>query len=101
MGGSVRLQRPHLHLAEPLSTELGLAPRSLLSDQRVGTNGASVNLIIYEMSQLHEVDITDRHLLMERLPGSSVVENSLPRDGETGSLEPRLDLFLFGAIKDR
>src|SRR5574337_1554152 len=98
MGGSVRLQRPHLHLAEPLSTELGLAPQGLLSDQRVGTNGASVNLIIYEMSQLHEVDITDRHLLMERLPGPSIVENCLPRDWETGSLEASLDFFLLGAI---
>ena len=33
--GAVGLQRPHLHLPEPLAAELGLPAQRLLRDQRV------------------------------------------------------------------
>jgi hypothetical protein len=35
MRRAVGLERPHLHLAEPLATELRLAAQGLLGDQRV------------------------------------------------------------------
>src|SRR5436305_7321187 len=35
VGGAVRLERPHLPLAEPLTAELRLAAQRLLGDQRV------------------------------------------------------------------
>src|SRR5882724_11559696 len=40
--GPVGLERPHLHLAEPLPTELGLAAQRLLRHQRVRADRARV-----------------------------------------------------------
>src|SRR3990167_3936536 len=36
VSGAVGLERPHLHLAEALAAELGLAAQGLLRDERVG-----------------------------------------------------------------
>src|SRR6185369_7005739 len=41
---AVRLERPDLHLAEPLSAELRLAAERLLRDERVGSDRPRVDL---------------------------------------------------------
>src|ERR1044072_960326 len=40
VGGAVRFERPHLHLAEALAAELRPTPQRLLGDQRVRTDRA-------------------------------------------------------------
>src|SRR3970282_1117758 len=45
VGGAVGLQRPHLHLAEALAAELGLAAPRLLRDQRGRSGGAGVGFV--------------------------------------------------------
>src|SRR5215213_8131832 len=45
---AVGLERPHLHLAEPLSAELGLAAQRLLRDQRVRTGAPCVDLVVHK-----------------------------------------------------
>src|SRR5262249_13179314 len=42
---TVRLERPHFHLSEPLAAELRLAGQWLLSDERVGSDAPGVNLV--------------------------------------------------------
>src|SRR6202140_3792838 len=49
--GAVGLERPHLHLAEALASELRLASQRLLGDQAVGASGAGVDLLFHKVSQ--------------------------------------------------
>src|SRR5262249_42185176 len=44
--GTVRLERPDLHLAEALAAELRLAAQRLLRDQRVRPDRARVDLVV-------------------------------------------------------
>ncbi len=74
MGDAVSLQRPDLHLAEALSAELGLAAQRLLGDERVGAGGAGMYLVLYQVHQLHHVDVADRYRLVERFAAAAVEE---------------------------
>src|SRR3712207_7189918 len=49
--GSVRLERPHLHLSEALAAELRLAAQRLLGDERVRAGAARVDLVVHEVQQ--------------------------------------------------
>src|SRR3989304_2528216 len=60
-----------------------------------------MDLVIHQMGQLHEIDIADRHLLMEGLPCPSVIQHRLPCDGQLSALQPALDLFFGRSIEDR
>src|SRR5256886_17437977 len=44
--GAVSLERPHLHLAEPLDAELRLADQRLLAEQAVRTHGQGLDLVL-------------------------------------------------------
>ncbi len=72
--GAVRLERPHLHLAEALAAEARLAAERLLRDQAVGTGRARVHLLVDEVVQLQHVHDADGDLLLEGLAGAAVVE---------------------------
>ncbi len=72
VGGTVGLQRPHFHFAEPLAAEPGLAAQRLLRDQRVGARAAGVDLVVDQVVQLEHVDVADRGLLLERFAGAAV-----------------------------
>ena len=77
VGGAVRLQGPHLHLAEALAAELRLAAQRLLGDERVRAGRAGVDLVVDEVEQLQDVHVADRHLLLERLARAPVEEREL------------------------
>src|SRR5258706_5493688 len=64
---AVRLERPDLHLAEPLAAELSLAAQRLLRDERVRSDRPRVDLVVHQMRKLEQVDVADRHKLLERL----------------------------------
>ena len=51
VGGAVRLERPHLHLAEALAAELRLTAQRLLGDERVGAGAPRVDLVVHEVEQ--------------------------------------------------
>src|SRR3989344_7712900 len=91
---AVSLERPHLHLAEALAAELRFAPERLLGNERVGADGAHVDLILHEMIQLHNVGDADRDFLTELLAGEPVVEVHFSVPGEVRLFELRLDLGL-------
>src|SRR6478736_5530450 len=46
---AIGLQRPYLHLAEALATELGLAAQRLLGDQAVRSRATGVNLVLHQV----------------------------------------------------
>src|SRR5229473_2856829 len=50
--GAVGLERPDLHLTEPLPTELGLAAQRLLGDEAVRAGRAGVDLVLDKVRQL-------------------------------------------------
>src|SRR4051794_26099335 len=77
--GAVRLERPHLHLAEALAAELRLAAQRLLGDERVRPGAPRVDLVVHEVEQLQDVHVADGDLLLERLTGAPVVELHLAR----------------------
>src|SRR5262245_23119214 len=75
--GAVRLERPDLHLTEPLAAELRLAAQRLLRDEGVRSDRSRVDLVVHEVRELHEVDEADGHLLVEGLPGLAVDQPDL------------------------
>ena len=77
--GAVRLERPHLHLAEALAAELRLAAQRLLGDERVRARAPRVDLVVHEVEQLQDVHVADGDLLLERLTGAAVEELHLAR----------------------
>src|SRR5262245_40745310 len=99
VGGAVGIERPHLHLAQPLAAELGLATERLLGDQRVRARGAGVNLVVDQVVELHHVHHTDRDLVRERLAGAPVEQAGLAVGGEEGLRQEREDLLLGRAVE--
>ena len=77
VGGAVGLERPDLHLAEPLAAEARLAAERLLRDEAVRARRARVDLLVHEVVQLQHVQVADGDLLVERLAGAAVVELDL------------------------
>src|SRR2546426_2622273 len=99
--GAVGFQRPHLHLAEPLAAELGLAAQRLLGHQRVRADRARVHLVVDQVGQLQYIDLPDRDFLVEAPAGASVVQDGLAGARQTRLLEVLLDLLLGGAVEHR
>ena len=77
VGGAVGFERPDLHLAEALAAELRLAAQRLLGDERVRTDRTRVDLVVHQVVQLQHVDVAHRHLAVERLAGTAVIERRL------------------------
>ena len=77
MGSPIGFQCPHFHFTKALATELGLAAQRLLCYQGVWAGGTSVNLVFNQVDELHHIDITYRHRLVKRFPGSPVPQNYL------------------------
>src|SRR5450759_2269395 len=74
---AIGLERPDLHLAESLATELRLTTQRLLRDHRVRAGGARVELVVQQVVQLQAVHVADGDRLRERLTGATVEELSL------------------------
>src|SRR6478752_5853074 len=77
VGGAVGLEGPHLHLAEPLATELGLPAEGLLGDHRVGAGGPGVDLVVHEVGQLQDVYDAHRDGVVVGLTGTAVEQRRL------------------------
>ena len=75
--GAVGLERPHLHLTEPLAAELRLTAERLLRDHRVRARRTSVDLVVDEVRQLQDVHVADGDRAVERLAGAAVVQRDL------------------------
>src|SRR5690606_35148765 len=109
VGGAVRLHGPHLHLTEPLATELGLTAQRLLGDHRVRAGAARVDLVVHEVVQLEDVHVADRDLVRERLaaaaveqPGLAVAtDEALAVATRVGRLQQARDLLLGGTVEHR
>src|SRR5437899_5064670 len=97
---AVGLERPHLHLAEPLAAELCLAAERLLRDERVRARRARVDLVLDEVMQLHHVEVADRDRLLERLSVAHVAERDLPDLRQTRLAQLLLDRRLLGPVED-
>ncbi len=67
MGGTIGLQRPDLHLSQPLTTKLRFTAKWLLSYKGVWTCRTSVNLVIYKVMQLKNIHDTYCYLLVKLL----------------------------------
>src|SRR2546430_3107818 len=80
VGGAVRLERPHLHLAEALAAELRLASQRLLGDQAVGARRPGVDLVLDQVGQLEHVDLADGDRLVELIAGAAVAQAGLALD---------------------
>src|SRR5258706_1631775 len=85
--GPVGLERPDLHLAEALATELGLATERLLGDQAVRAGRPRVDLVLDEVVELDHVDVADGDRSVEELARPAVAEVDLAVLG-AGLLDP-------------
>ena len=75
--GAVGLERPHLHLTQPLAAELRLAAQRLLGDERVRTGGTGVDLVVHQVVQLQHVHDADGDLVRERIAAAAVEQARL------------------------
>src|SRR5262245_55900124 len=101
MSRPVRFECPYLHFPEPLAAELRLAAERLLSDQRIWSDAARVNLVINQVRQLHHVDVADGNLLLEWFAADAVKQNCLAASRQSGIVEQFLDLRFAYAVKHR
>ncbi len=60
-----------------------------------------MHLVVHEMGQLEDVDLADRHLLMEGLARAPVAEERLARGGQARLRQVSADLALGGAVEYR
>src|SRR3954469_23505349 len=72
VGGAVRLEGPDLHLTEALATELGLTAERLLGDHGVRTRRTSVDLVVDEVEQLQNINVSDGDRVLEGLTGPAI-----------------------------
>ena len=79
VGGAIGFEGPDFHFAEALTAELRLAAQRLLGDERVRTDRTGVDLVVDEVVQLQHVDVAHRHLAVEGLAGTSVIERPTGR----------------------
>jgi hypothetical protein len=82
--GAVGLQRPDLHLPEPLPTELGLSGQGLLGDQGVGSDAPGVDLVVHQVGQLQHVHLPHRDREVEAPAAPAVPEPDLPVGPDLG-----------------
>ncbi len=101
MGRTVCFHGPDFHLTQSLAAELGLAAKGLLGDQRVGTDGSGVNLIIDQMVEFEHVHGADGNLFLERLSGMPVIEGRLPGGTQISLNQQFFDFLLFGTVEYR
>src|SRR5690242_14514903 len=94
VGRAVRLQRPHLHLAEALAAELRLAAQRLLGDQGVRPRRARVHLVVDQVMELEDVHVAHGHRAVERVSRAAVEERDLTAPRKARELEHVLDLLL-------
>src|SRR5262249_28367992 len=98
---AVGLERPDFHFPEALAAELRFTSQRLLGDQRVRSNGASVNLVIHQVRKFEHVDITYGYRLLELLSGHAVIEFRLARFRQACFAQHGLDLNLARTIEHR
>src|SRR6478672_10671963 len=107
--GPVGLERPDLHLAEPLAAELGLATERLLGDQAVRAGRPGMDLVLDEVVELEHVDVADGDRAVEDLAGPTIAEVDLAVLGQrlldavdlvAGLPQLGLDLLLGRAVED-
>src|SRR5512145_426315 len=60
-----------------------------------------MDLVIDQMRELHHVDVADGYLLLERVSGQSVVQDSLAGCRQPGVCEQLLDFTFASAVKHR
>src|SRR5258705_276175 len=77
VGRAIRLERPDLHLTEPLAAELRLTAERLLGDHRVRARGPGVDLVVHQVQQLEYVDVADGDRVLERLAGTAIEQPRL------------------------
>src|SRR5262249_3721782 len=94
IGGSVSLQGPHFHFTKTLATVLRLSTERLLSNERVRSYCASVNLVRHQVTKFHHIDVAHHNFLIERIAGASVEKLRL-----TAFLHPGESLLLSGVMQ--
>src|ERR1700720_735602 len=97
---TVRFESPDFHFSEALSAELRLAAQRLLSDERVRTDGARVNLVVHQVRQFQHVDVSDGYRLFKLDSGHTVVQLGLARSGQAGQGELLLDFDFGGSVEN-
>ena len=95
------LKSPYLHLPEALATMLGLPPEGLLRDERVGTDGARVHLVIDHVTELEEVGHPNGRGLVEALTGTPVVEVGLTVARQASLVRPGVHIIERSTVEDR
>src|SRR5208283_4858911 len=101
ISGAIRLERPYFHFAEALSTELRLAAQRLLGNQRIRSDGASVDLVVHQVRELEHINVADRHRLLKRHSRDSVMQLNLARGWQLADGQLLLDVLLGRAVEDR
>ena len=77
MGGTVGLQRPHLHFPEALAAVLGLATEWLLCHETVWARAAGVHLVLDQVQEFQHERNANGHRLVEGFTALAVVEHLL------------------------
>ncbi len=81
VGRTICLQRPHLHLAETLTTKLRLATQRLLRHQGIGAGRPGVDFVFNQVGQLHHMDDAHGNRLIIGFSSPPSYSTCLPKVG--------------------
>src|SRR5690606_22668289 len=95
------LECPHFHFSETLATKLRLSTQRLLRDERVGTDGACVHLVVDKVSELQHVRNTNRYRLIEAFAREAVVQVRAAERRQPCFFQFLLYIFDGRAVEDR
>ena len=98
VGGAVGFERPDFHFPEALAAVLGLAAERLLGDERVGADGAGVDLVGDQVAEFEDVDDADDDRVVEGLAGAAVIEGGLAAGGAVLAVADPGEAAAFGFV---
>src|SRR3989338_11018766 len=93
MRSAIPFERPHLHFAEALSSELRFPAQGLLCDKGIGAYGAHMNFVFDKVDQFHDIDVAHGNPLIEPVSGPAVVEMHFSVLREIGAHELTADFI--------
>src|SRR5210317_2150434 len=97
---TVSFHGPDLHLTEALPTELCLTTQRLLSNQAVGANASSVNLVVNQVMQFEHIHNTDGDFLFKHFTTTAIMQGHLATPRHFGTFQFTFNLIFMDTLKD-
>src|SRR5690606_21044692 len=94
------LKSPNLHFSKTLTSKLCFTTERLLRNERVGSYGTGVHLVVHHVSQFQHVNNTYRGRLVKTLTCTTIIKEGVTKLWNTGFFCKLVDIIYGCTIKD-